>query len=170
MRRPPDDGGPGDVDVEEVLAWLARSDVRYLRLRSGGTEVVYSRLGGADGEDGPTPARGPAPADGGAPASAPTPVPAAADDAHRVRAEPTVDVTAPMAGIFHHAPAPGAPPYVEEGARVGATSAVGLLESMKVFTAVPAGTAGVVAAVVAPNGQPVEKGDPLVRVHPDAPG
>lgn len=174
-----------ELDLAAVLSWLAGTDVTYVRLRVGSTEIVYSKaVAGAtaaptDGSAHADPATAPVP-----PAPAPAPVAAAsevgpveeADGADRGdggaggdgAAEATVDVTAPLVGIFHHSPAPGAPPYVEPGGRVGATTTVGLLESMKVFTAVPAGTAGVVVAVLVPNGQPVEKGQPLVRVRPDA--
>ncbi|MGH9089177.1 MAG: acetyl-CoA carboxylase biotin carboxyl carrier protein [Acidimicrobiales bacterium] len=169
--------GGDELDVERLLAWLAASDVTYFKLRIDKKEVVYSRR--PDGPDARPMAH--APADtvtrGApepttvAPAPGPAPMPAAVPAPATNPALPgDIEVTAPMVGIFHRAPAPGAPPYVEPAQRVAATATVGLMESMKIFTAVPAGTAGVVVAVLAANGQSVERGQPLVRVRPDAVG
>lgn len=78
----------------------------------------------------------------------------------------TVAVTAPMVGAFYVAPEPGAPPYVEPGSTVTPETTIGLIEAMKVFTAVTAGVHGVVAAVLAENGDFVEYGQDLVLVAP----
>ncbi|MCC6472831.1 MAG: hypothetical protein IT514_03705 [Burkholderiales bacterium] len=78
----------------------------------------------------------------------------------------SVTVTAPMLGRFYAAPEPGAPPFVCVGARVDPGSTVGLIEVMKVFTAVQAGVHGVVCEVCAHNEQYVEYGQVLVRIRP----
>jgi acetyl-CoA carboxylase biotin carboxyl carrier protein len=82
-------------------------------------------------------------------------------------AEPgAVAVTSPMVGAFYVASEPGAPPYVEPGATVTPDTTVGLIEAMKVFTAVTAGVHGVVSAVLVGNGDFVEYGQDLVLVVP----
>ncbi|MFO7964105.1 MAG: biotin/lipoyl-containing protein [Desulfobacterales bacterium] len=45
----------------------------------------------------------------------------------------TVEVRAPMAGVFYRRPAPDQPPYVEVGDDVKKKQVLALLETMKVF-------------------------------------
>lgn len=161
----------GDVDIERLVAWLPSSGVTYFKLRVGDVELVYSRGStpvvewGDGAASAPTPTPTPTfPPPG---ASEPSPEPPA-DDAARphgaAQHATAIVVRAPMVGIFHEAPMPGSPPYVSPGDHVTADSTVGLIESMKIFTAVTAGVAGEVDDVVAANGQAVERGDALVTV------
>ena len=78
-----------------------------------------------------------------------------------------VPVRAPMVGTFYVAPAPGAPPFVEVGATVQEDTTVGLVEAMKVFTSVLAGTRGVLAQRLVENEQFVEYGQTLFLVRPE---
>jgi acetyl-CoA carboxylase biotin carboxyl carrier protein len=80
---------------------------------------------------------------------------------------PGAPVIAPSVGVFWRAPSPGAPPFVEIGARVGADDTIGILEIMKLMKAIPAGVAGAVTAILVDNGASVEYGQPLVLVDPD---
>lgn len=73
-------------------------------------------------------------------------------------------VRSPMVGIFYRAPDPESPPYVEVGQHVEAGATVGLVEVMKMFTAVTAPVAGTVTDVFAGNAEQVDRGAPLVRV------
>jgi acetyl-CoA carboxylase biotin carboxyl carrier protein len=81
-----------------------------------------------------------------------------------------VTVTAPMIGTFYRAPSPEAPPFVEVGSHVAPDTTVGLIEAMKVFTSVTAGTAGEVVEILVDSGQFVEYGQPLLRIRPAAAG
>lgn len=74
-------------------------------------------------------------------------------------------VAAPSPGIFWRAPSPGEPPFVEVGDRVEADTVVCIVELMKLMNRVVAGVSGTVTAVLADNGQPVEKGGSLVLVE-----
>ena len=76
-------------------------------------------------------------------------------------------IVAPMLGVFYRAPAPGATPFVEVGAKVEATTVVCLIEVMKMMNAVPAGVAGTIVEVCAANAEAVEYGATLFRVEPD---
>ena len=76
-------------------------------------------------------------------------------------------IAAPMVGTFYRSPEPGADPFVELGARVEADTTVGLVEVMKVFTSVPAGTKGTISEIKVANAQFVEKGTVLFLVTPD---
>jgi acetyl-CoA carboxylase biotin carboxyl carrier protein len=75
-------------------------------------------------------------------------------------------VTSPMFGIFHRAPSPDSPPYVQPGGQVRAGDTLCLIEAMKSFSAVAADRDGTVSAILAENGQEVEPGQVLIQIGP----
>jgi acetyl-CoA carboxylase biotin carboxyl carrier protein len=77
---------------------------------------------------------------------------------------PLTDVAAPLLGTFYRAARPGAPPFVEVGARVEPDSIVGIIEVMKLMNTVRAGVAGVVREICARDGMLVEYGETLLRI------
>lgn len=81
-------------------------------------------------------------------------------------ADGTVDIPAPLRGMFYSRPDPASPPFVTVGSEVGETTTVGLIEVMKVFNAVSSGTAGIIAQICAEDGALVDIGQPLFRVRP----
>jgi acetyl-CoA carboxylase biotin carboxyl carrier protein len=83
--------------------------------------------------------------------------------------EGTVAVKALLPGTFYRSPQPGAPPFIEPGARVEAGTVVGIIETMKLMTPVHAGADGTVVAIVADNAASVELGEVLMRVAPVSP-
>lgn len=87
----------------------------------------------------------------------PPPAPAAAESA-----EPEGHVIkSPMVGTFYRSAAPGANPFVEVGQSVKVGDTVCIIEAMKLLNEIEADHDGVVKAVLAENGQPVEYGQPL---------
>lgn len=80
--------------------------------------------------------------------------------------EGCVEIKAPVMGTFYRRPEPGKPPFVEVGTNVKADDTVGLLEVMKVFTAVKAEVAGVIEAVLVEDAQLAEFGQALFQVRP----
>jgi acetyl-CoA carboxylase biotin carboxyl carrier protein len=98
----------------------------------------------------PAPPVAPAPAvDATAPAEAPA--------GHLVRS--------PMVGTFYRSAAPGASPLIEVGSRVNVGDALCIIEAMKLMNEIEADHAGVVREILVENGQPVEFGQPLVRIE-----
>jgi acetyl-CoA carboxylase biotin carboxyl carrier protein len=90
-------------------------------------------------------------------------------------AEPPEDrqairIVAPMVGTFYRAPEPGAVPFVEAGDTVTVGQQVGILEAMKLMNAITADQGGVVTAILVGDGEPVEYGQPLVRLDPGGAG
>lgn len=79
------------------------------------------------------------------------------------------EVKPPMAGVFYRAPAPGAQPFVEVDRAVQKGEQVGVVEVMKLFTAVLAPCDGVVRAILAENGRFVESGETLMIIEPETP-
>ena len=76
-------------------------------------------------------------------------------------------VESPSVGLFWRAPSPGAPPFVELGARVAAGDTVAIVEVMKLMNHVPSPVDGVVSAILVENGEAVEFGQPIVVVDPE---
>jgi len=76
-------------------------------------------------------------------------------------------IRSPMVGTFYRAPEPGAPPFVEVGARVQPDTIVCIIEVMKLMNSVPAGVAGVVTHVLAENAHMVEYGQALIAIKGD---
>ena len=79
--------------------------------------------------------------------------------------EPTGHViTSPMIGTFYAAPAPGEAPFVQIGDEVEVGQAIGIIEAMKIMNEIISDKAGVVADILVDNAQPVEYGQPLLRL------
>lgn len=74
-------------------------------------------------------------------------------------------IKSPMVGTFYRAPAPDAPPFVEEGAVVQSSTVVCILEAMKVMNEIKAGVSGTVSEILVENGQPVEYGQALFKIR-----
>lgn len=81
-----------------------------------------------------------------------------------------VPIKASMVGTFYTTPEPGAPPFVNMGGQVDEDTTVGLIEVMKVFTAVKSGVRGFVVEISIQNGQFVEYGRTLFLVKPESSG
>jgi oxaloacetate decarboxylase (Na+ extruding) subunit alpha len=77
-----------------------------------------------------------------------------------------VRVEAPMVGTFYRAPEPGAAPFVEEGAPVGAGQTLCILEAMKLMNEVKSDIEGIVRSINVENGQAVEYGQLLFELEP----
>ena len=87
--------------------------------------------------------------------------------ASKTQPEPRPDthgVTSPMFGIFHRAPSPDSPPYVQVASQVRAGDTLCLLEAMKSFNAITADRAGTVTAIAVESGQEVEPGQVLIQI------
>lgn len=182
--------------IVRLMEVAEERDLAFVQVRLGQSELTIARVAPSElaGVDLPVAARTTRPVEPRAPAEAgpqPGPEPpregARAPDEEPTRASgappsgaeakpprgaagDTID--APMVGAFYRAPAPDQPPFVEIGSVVEIGDTVGLVEAMKVFTAVPATRAGVVREVLVENGSFVEFGQPLLRVEatPDGAG
>jgi acetyl-CoA carboxylase biotin carboxyl carrier protein len=77
-----------------------------------------------------------------------------------------VDVTSPIVGTFYASPAPDEPSFVQIGDRIQKTQTVCIIEAMKIMNEIEAEVAGELMEILVQNGQPVEFGQPLMRVKP----
>jgi acetyl-CoA carboxylase biotin carboxyl carrier protein len=76
------------------------------------------------------------------------------------------EIKSPMVGTLYTAPEPGAPPFVEVGARVKKGQTVCIIEAMKLMNEIESEYDGVVKSRLVENAQPVEFGQTLFVVEP----
>ena len=134
-----------DDDVREILRIIDESDLAELRIETEGLSLHLLRGGAAPTHEAPAPAAPDVDVDG---------------------TRDGVVIVSPMLGTFYSAPAPGASPFVDLGARVEPDTIVCIIEVMKMMNSVPAGVAGTIAEIHVVNAQLVEYGQPLFRVEP----
>jgi len=90
----------------------------------------------------------------------------ASDNAAPASEDPDlITLRSPMVGSFYRAPAPESPPYVKEGDRVDAETAVCIIEAMKVMNEIKAETEGQIVEILVENGEAVEFDQPLFTVR-----
>jgi acetyl-CoA carboxylase biotin carboxyl carrier protein len=97
-----------------------------------------------------------------------TPKPAPAAGEPLQLPEGATVVRSPMVGTFYRSPEPGAPPFVELGRHVESDTIVCIIEVMKLMNSIPAGARGTVAAIMVADASPVEAGQSLIVLQPDA--
>ncbi|MGH7770997.1 MAG: acetyl-CoA carboxylase biotin carboxyl carrier protein [Candidatus Binatia bacterium] len=154
-------------DVLQILNLIENSSFDFMQLQVGDLKLTVSKSGYLGSTDTPAPAVSVRPAAEVKEAETkgdqfkPMPRDAA------VR-EGVVPIAAPMVGTFYTTPDPEAPPYVDVGAQVDEDTTVGLIEVMKVFTAVKSGVRGAIDEICVQNGQFIEYGQTLFLVSPNS--
>ena len=149
------------AEIDDILRLIDGSEFTELKLEMGelklelrkGPQAISSQV--HLGQN--TPAGGFQPKPPTLPAAVPAPVIASGGGS---------EIPAPLLGTFWHAPRPGADPFVKPGDRVTADTVIGIIEVMKLMNSVPAGMAGTVLEICAPNGELVEHGQCLIRIQP----
>jgi len=74
-------------------------------------------------------------------------------------------VRAPLVGRFYRSAGPDAAAFVEVGDRVRKGQVLCIIEAMKLMNQIEAEQAGIVRAVLAEDGRPVEFGEPLFEIE-----
>jgi len=165
--------------VKKLMELLESSGMAELEIREGEDSVRISRHGPVQLVSGLSTLHAPqAPAaltEGAAPSVASVPASATGNPvpggavAGAVAEEEGIPeghvVTSPMVGTFYPSPAPGAPPFVDVGQAVEVGDTLCIIEAMKILNQIEADRAGVIAAVLVDNGQPVEYGQPLFVIR-----
>ncbi len=152
-------------EIKELIKIIDATEISELNLESNGVKVAIKK-GGAS-----------APAMGGNvqanTGKAENVVKAPSNDVTPVMAVPAVEAVAedntelvcsPMVGTFYQAPSPEAPSFVELGQQVKAGQIVCIIEAMKLMNEIETEFAGKVVEILVENGQPVEYGQPLIRI------
>jgi acetyl-CoA carboxylase biotin carboxyl carrier protein len=76
-----------------------------------------------------------------------------------------VSIRSALPGAFYRAPSPGAANFVEVGAQIEKDTIIGIIETMKVMSSIPAGIAGEIIEIIAENGVMVDKDGVLMRAR-----
>lgn len=144
--------------VEDLIHMLEGSSIGELELTEAGTEIIIRRQPGmvlvstpmqqymAAGHTGLSTSPGTI---GKGPA---------------VQEDAGIPVNTPMTGVYYSSPSPTSSPFVSIGDIVHAGQIVALVEAMKVFNEIQSQVSGRVTALVATNGEVVQKDDVLIRV------
>ena len=75
------------------------------------------------------------------------------------------DITSPMVGTFYRSPAPDEASFVEVGDRIQAGQTVCIIEAMKLMNELEAEISGEIVDILVENAEPIEFGQPLMRVR-----
>jgi acetyl-CoA carboxylase biotin carboxyl carrier protein len=170
-------------ELRELLAALDQTDIAELTLKSDDFELtvrrgtwIEGRLYAIDAAQAGDAMLPPAPTPLAAPSAspratvpdraeletlAPAPITSASKNDRKL-----VEILSPMVGTFYRAPAPDEPSFVEVGDRVQVGQTVCIVEAMKLMNELEAEVAGEIVEILVQNGEPVEYGQPLMRVNP----
>ncbi|XFA73710.1 acetyl-CoA carboxylase biotin carboxyl carrier protein [Thermosynechococcaceae cyanobacterium Okahandja] len=145
--------------VRELLLMFDQTSVTELSLKSGELELQLRKCEPSSSPAPPVVTAAPPPVVATAPAEVePTPPPTN---------RKTVDVVAPMVGTFYRAPAPDEPPFVDVGDTVKKGQVVCIIEAMKLMNEIEAEVNGQVVEILVQNAEPIEYGQPLMRILPN---
>ncbi|MFO7593615.1 MAG: acetyl-CoA carboxylase biotin carboxyl carrier protein [Pseudomonadota bacterium] len=144
--------------VKKLIELLEESGIAEIEIHEGEESVRISRNSHA-----PAPVAAPV----AAPAPSAAPAPAAAEETAEAGSEiPSGhQVTSPIVGTLYRSPSPSAKPFVEVGQSVNVGDTLCIIEAMKIMNQIEADKAGVIKAVLAENGEPVEFGQPLFIIE-----
>lgn len=79
----------------------------------------------------------------------------------------SVEVISPMVGTFYRASAPGEAAFVEVGDRIRLGQTVCIIEAMKLMNEIETEVSGQVMQILVQDGEPIEYGQPLMRINPN---
>lgn len=149
--------------VKKLIELLEESNIDEIEIKEGEESVRISRnsaaAAAAPAHAAPTPVAAPvAPA---APAPSPAAAPTTADAAPALTGH---IIKSPMVGTYYQAASPGSPSFVEVGQHVKVGDVICIVEAMKMMNQIEADKAGVVEAILAEDGQPVEFDQPLITI------
>jgi len=141
--------------VKKLIELLEASDIAEIKIKEGEESIRISRASNSIPVAHPVAAvAAPPVAQLAAEVEAPT---AASSSEGNI-------IQSPMVGTFYRAPAPSSPPYVEVGQHVKVGDVVCIVEAMKMMNQIEADYAGVVAAFLIEDGEPVEFDQALIRI------
>ncbi|QGG81053.1 acetyl-CoA carboxylase biotin carboxyl carrier protein [Litorivicinus lipolyticus] len=138
--------------IKKLIELLHDSDVHEIEIKEGEEAVRITRGGGAPVALASVPMA--APAAIAAPVAAPV---AEVISGHQV--------LSPMVGTFYSSPNPESPAFAALGTSVKVGDPLCIIEAMKMMNQITADSAGVVKAVLAADGDPVEFDQPLFVIE-----
>jgi len=145
--------------VKKLIELLEESGIAEIEIKEGEESVRITRYSSVA----PAPAMmqmaAPAPAAPVTPAAAAAPM-------EEADALPSGHVVkSPMVGTFYRSPAPGSAEFVQIGQSVSEGETICIIEAMKILNQIEADKSGVIKAIIANNGEPVEYDEPLFIIE-----
>ncbi len=157
-------------ELRELVATLNQTDIAELTLKNTEFELTLRKAAALQPDVlvSPTPAAPAVPA--AAPETTLTPAPTPTPEPEKPPA-PTVDtslveIKSPMVGTFYRSPAPDEGVFVEIGDRIQSGQTVCIIEAMKLMNELEAEVSGEIVDILVENAEPIEFGQPLMRVRP----
>jgi len=145
--------------VKKLIELLEESGIAEIEITEGEESVRISRGVAAQA---PMMMSAPAPVMQAAPAAAPA---AAAAAPAAPALPPGHTVKSPMVGTFYRSASPGAKAFADVGQTVKEGDVLCIIEAMKMMNQIECDKAGVIKAILAQNGDPVEFGQPLFIIE-----
>ncbi|MBW4637430.1 MAG: acetyl-CoA carboxylase biotin carboxyl carrier protein [Gloeocapsa sp. UFS-A4-WI-NPMV-4B04] len=171
-------------EIRQLLVTIAQTDIAELTLKSDDFELTVRKAVSVSNQIG----SGTASASGNVSELNPTPPegpvvpPAGMETANNAVFEPgrnvplpmlptpleqkLVELTSPMVGTFYRSPSPSEPPFAEVGDRIKTGQTVCIIEAMKLMNEIEAEVSGQIVEILVQNAEPVEYGQPLMRINP----
>lgn len=147
--------------VKKLIELLEESNIDEIEIKEGEESVRISRNRPSQPQYfAAPPMMAAAPPQPAAPMAAPAATPAE----NKAPAFNGHIVKSPMVGTFYRAPSPSSPPFVEVGKHVKVGDVICIVEAMKMLNQIEADKAGIVEAILAQDGQPVEFDQPLITI------
>jgi acetyl-CoA carboxylase biotin carboxyl carrier protein len=143
--------------VKKLIELLEESGIAEIEIKEGEESVRISRYGSVPATYAASP-----------PSVIPAHVSEAADadnaspQAQKISGH---EICSPMVGTYYEAPSPGAKPFVSVGQSVAAGDTLCIIEAMKMLNQIESDKSGVIKAILAENGQPVEFGQTLFVIE-----
>jgi len=141
-------------EIKKVIEFLKDTDVTELLIEKDGSKLKIKREKYLY-HTGPTPPVFPS-------------IPEVQETVKESVDERYVSITSPIVGIFHRAPSPEAPPYVDVGTVVRKGQVLCIVEAMKLMNEIESDTDGIIRKIPVENGQPVEYGETLFLIEPSS--
>lgn len=146
--------------IKKLIELLEESGIAEIEIKEGEESVRISRHSAP-----------PMPMHYSVPMSAPAqhaPAPAAAAPAPAASAAAPVasghQMKSPMVGTFYRSASPGAKAFAEVGQSVKEGDVLCIIEAMKMMNQIEADKAGIIGAILAEDGAPVEYDQPLITI------
>jgi len=143
--------------VEQLIEALDGSTVGELELREAGTEIIIRRRPDMQLVANPVVVQ--------QQVSAAQPLVLGGTKPAAKREDTSKPVVSPLTGVYYSSPSPSSPPFVNLGDTIHVGQVIALIEAMKVFNEIQSEVSGRVVAMVANNGDVVQKGKPILRVE-----
>lgn len=150
-----------DSEIKELMKYIESSSFVEFELEREGFKLKLVRRAATDNGQ-IIPAAAYVTAAPVAPPVAGAAVPAAQPAAE---AEGVHLVTSPIVGTFYRASSPGGKPFTEPGDMVKKGQIICIVEAMKLMNEIESDCEGEVLEILVENGQPVEFGEPLLRIR-----